>query len=93
MSLWMRSASTTCWPTVYTGVSAESGSWKIIDICLPRMSDICRSSRPISSRPPSRTDPLTAALDGSRPMIASEVTDLPDPDSPTMPSTSPRRSE
>ena len=26
---------------------------------------------------------------GSRPMMASDVTDLPDPDSPTMPSTSP----
>jgi len=37
----------------------------------------------------SRTDPLTRALRGRSPSTASEVTDLPEPDSPTMPSASP----
>src|SRR5215472_13631375 len=38
--------------------------------------------------PPSRTEPLTRALSGSNPVNASEVTLLPQPDSPTMPRTS-----
>src|SRR5579862_4471161 len=36
-----------------------------------------------------RTEPVTRAFLGSRPMVAMAVTDLPDPDSPTMPRTSP----
>ena len=38
--------------------------------------------------PPKRMEPVICAVVGSRPMIAIEDTDLPEPDSPTMPSTS-----
>jgi hypothetical protein len=34
-------------------------------------------------------EPVMRAVDGRRPMTASDETDLPEPDSPTMPSTSP----
>ena len=37
--------------------------------------------------------PLTTALSGNSPISASAVTDLPQPDSPTRPSVSPRSSE
>ncbi len=56
---------------------------------VPRTLVSCFSFRPRSSRPPKRMEPRTLALLGSNPMVASAVTDLPDPDSPTMPSTSP----
>ena len=36
-------------------------------------------------------EPVIVALQGSRPMTASDDTDLPEPDSPTMPRTSPGR--
>ena len=39
--------------------------------------------------PLNRIEPVTTALDGSRPITASELTDLPEPDSPTMASVSP----
>ena len=58
-------------------------------IPVPRTLVSCFSFRTSSSRPWKRMDPLTVALFGRRPMVASAVTDLPDPDSPTMPSTSP----
>src|SRR5919112_919782 len=47
------------------------------------------SDWPISSCPSSVAEPVTCALGGSRFMIASDETDLPEPDSPTMPSNSP----
>jgi hypothetical protein len=46
---------------------------------------------PSNSSPWKRTEPVILAFLGSSPMTAIEVTDLPDPDSPTMPSVSPRR--
>jgi hypothetical protein len=39
--------------------------------------------------PARRTWPRTSAVRGSNPMMAKEVTDLPLPDSPTMPRASP----
>src|SRR5438132_13928587 len=45
----------------------------------------------MSSWPRNCTEPVTRAVLGSRPRIASEVTDLPQPDSPTIASTSPGR--
>src|SRR5699024_12442686 len=72
-----------------TGVKADRGSWKIIDISLPRIFDISLSVLPMSSWPRSFTEPVTFAYSGSRPIIAMEVTDLPEPDSPTMPSVRP----
>ena len=70
-------------------MSADSGSWKTIAILLPRILASCLSGMPTSSCPRSRTLPFTRADSGSSPMTASDDTDLPDPDSPTMPSTSP----
>ena len=58
----------------------------------PRIFASAVSGAPSSSWPPNRTEPVTRADPGSRPITAIEVTDLPEPDSPTMPSTSPRRS-
>jgi hypothetical protein len=92
MSLWTRTASAIWWPTVYTGVSADSGSWKIIAMLLPRRRAKLRSSSPASSWPLSRTEPSTRAVAGSKPITARADADLPEPDSPTIPSTSPRAS-
>ncbi len=83
-SWWMRMASTIWSPTVYTGVSAESGSWKIIAIDSPRSADMDSSLRPRSSSPCRVIDPRMRAVRGCRPMIAREVTDFPEPDSPTI---------
>ena len=48
----------------------------------PRWRRIALSDSPISSRPSKRTEPETVAVAGSRPMIARELTVLPEPDSP-----------
>ena len=77
------------WPTEYTGVSADSGSWKIIAISLPRRRESSRSSWLSNDCPRSRTSPVISALRGSSPITAIEETDLPDPDSPTIPRNSP----
>jgi hypothetical protein len=58
-------------------------------IPVPRMVFSCFSFIVRSSRPWKRMDPRTCALLGNRPIVARAVTDLPEPDSPTMPSTSP----
>ena len=76
-------------PTVYTGVSADIGSWNTVPILSPRMRDISASDMPSSSRPSRRADPVTVAYSGSRPITAIAAADLPDPDSPTMATTSP----
>ena len=61
------------------------GSWKIIEIWLPRTLRICSSGNFRSSRPSSRTSPVTRLLAAAnKPMIDSAVTLLPEPDSPTM---------
>ncbi len=86
---WIRRASAIWSPTVKIGVSAESGSWKTIAMRRPRMDARSVSRRPISSVPRNRMEPATRACGGNSPMVASADTDLPDPDSPTIPSTSP----
>ncbi len=58
----------------------------------PRTVFSSASAAPSSSWPRKRTEPETCAVRGSSPITASDVTDLPEPDSPTMPSTSPGRS-
>ena len=88
---WRVSASSICCPMVYTGVRAESGSWKIIAISLPRRRERALSSLSRSDSPRKRISPSTSAELGSRPITAREETDLPDPDSPTMPRNSPSR--
>src|SRR6478752_3891655 len=77
-------------PTRITGFSAVIGSWKIIAICGPisarrSFAGIVSRSRPANStRPESTSTPR-----GSRPATARRVSDLPEPDSPTMPSCCP----
>ena len=75
---------------VSVGLSDVIGSWKIIAICLPRTSSSALSDIVVSSRSSKRIEPDTTRPGGcTRPMIESDVTDLPQPDSPTIPSTDP----
>ena len=68
--------------TRWRGLSEENGSWNTGWISR------ARSRRSIAARlrPSTSTSP---ALGGSRPRITRASVDLPQPDSPTMPSTSP----
>src|SRR5215470_3849419 len=73
-----------------TGLSVIIGSWKIIASLRPRQLRSVSSGAPTSSSPSSRIDPSTMWPGGStKPMIDQPVTVLPEPDSPTRPSTSP----
>ena len=88
-------ASVSCRPTVSTGLSEVIGSWKIIAMRLPRSARISFSSSfsrswPLNSIVPAVIWPPGA---GTSRMIESEVTLLPEPLSPTMPSVSPASSE
>ena len=75
---------------VCTGLSAVIGSWKIMPMRLPRRRRNTASLWPTSSWPSKRMLPVTSAFSGSRPITAIAVIDLPQPDSPTRPSVSPR---
>ena len=57
---------------------------------LPRILLMARSFLVRSSSPCHVIDPSTWAFESSSPMIDMEVTDLPEPDSPTIPSVLPR---
>ncbi len=76
-------------PMVKYGCREVSASWKIIAIRRPRSLRTVSSGAPSSSAPSKRTEPVTSAP-RCRPITASEVTDLPEPDSPTIPSVRPR---
>ncbi|CPO11296.1 Uncharacterised protein [Bordetella pertussis] len=74
-------------PTVWRGLSEANGSWKIIWMSL-------RSGRNWLSDNPAISRPLNTSLPPSMPISLSRhlpMVDLPEPDSPTMPSVSPRR--
>src|SRR6478609_9413766 len=73
-------------PMGTTGFSDDSGSWKIIARSRPRRSRMAFSGSFSRSVPSNSTVPATLfpRLGSSR-MMASEVTDLPQPDSPTRP--------
>ena len=58
-SLCRVTVSAICRPTVSTGFSDVIGSWKIIEISLPRTSRIAASVRPRRSRPAKRIAPDT----------------------------------
>ena len=76
---------------VITGLSEVIGSWKIIEMSLPRTARISASPSAMRSRPASVTEPLTTRPGGlgtSR-INDSEVIVLPQPDSPTIASVSP----
>src|SRR5688500_3651122 len=90
MSKCVRSASRICFPTVCTGFGLVIGSWKIIAMSRPLILRSCLSfmfkrSRSSNVAVPPVTRPLRARI----PRMASEVTLLPHPDSPTIPSVSP----
>src|SRR3954463_100789 len=77
-------------PMRYSGLSEVSGSWKIMPMRLPRTRRISSGGR-LSMRSPESWISPPAMRPGRSisPMTASPVTDLPAPDSPTTPSTSP----
>src|ERR1700753_3524121 len=91
---WARICSAICPPTRCTGLRAEIGSWKIIAISLPRMASSLSSGALTRSSPRSRAVPAKRAF-GERvsPISVITVTDLPEPDSPTMATVSPRLTE
>jgi hypothetical protein len=79
-----------CVPIVSVGFRLVIGSWKTIAIWRPRTSSSSRRLSRVSSRPSKRTEPpTTRPFFGSSPMIESAVTDLPQPDSPTIASDAP----
>ena len=84
MSECVRMASTIWSPTRYTGFRLVMGSWKIIEICAPRICSISDSVAASRSLPSNVMEP-PATWPGSwrSRMMDSEVTLLPDPDSPT----------
>ena len=85
-SLWCSATtSPSCLPTRIVGSNAVMGSWKTMDMRSPRSARRSRSGIPTSSTPSNRIEPVTSACSGSRPMTASAVTDLPEPDCPMMP--------
>src|SRR3546814_1963532 len=87
---WLRSSSLICWAILSTGFSDVIGSWKTIDSSDPHRERRALALAPTSSLPRYRADPATSTLfEGSSPMIVRDSTDLPDPDSPTMPSVRP----
>ena len=69
------------------------GSWRMIPILLPRTSSISLSESWRMSRPSRLTCPPTMRPggEGTRRISERTVTDLPQPDSPTIPRVSPRR--
>ena len=81
----------TIWlPMVKRGLSEVSGSWKIAPILRPRILRRPSGGRLSMRLPSSSTSPpATRPGRSSSPMIAVPVIDLPAPDSPTTPSTSP----
>ena len=87
----VRMASIICSPMRSTGFSVISGSWKIIAMRSPRSWRICSSLYLRRSWPLKRTSPSTTSRGSIRPSSEKPVTDLPEPDSPTRPTISPRR--
>src|SRR5437588_5125100 len=86
-----RSVSVIWVPIVSVGFRDVIGSWKIIPISCPRTSSSCDPFSFNRSRPWKTALPSTTRPGGSMsPMIDSIETDLPQPDSPTMPSIVPR---
>ena len=84
--------STSCSPTVISGFRLVCGSWKIIEMRLPRSAWRASRSSPSMRRPSSRTSPAaTRPVPGSSPVIAAPIVDFPAPDSPTRPTISPAR--
>ena len=84
---WTASGSPTIPPTVIRGFRLAYGSWKIICIRRRILRSVSPSRRVMSS--PSKV--IEPAVGLYRRMIVRPVVDLPQPDSPTSPTVSPRR--
>ena len=83
---WIENGSPMIEPTVLRGFSDEYGSWKII--CASRRNSISSLGEMSAiSRPSNLIEPLVGS---SRRSSSRPVVDLPQPDSPTSPSVSPR---
>ena len=82
---WWRAMSSTSWlPIVCTGFSDARGSWEIIAILLPRSEAIAASGSSSRFCPPNTISPFSILPgSGTSRAIASDVTVLPHPDSPT----------
>ena len=94
-SEWAWIASTICWPMRCTGFSEVIGSWNTIAMRPPRSSRRSLADRPSTSRP-SKTNASALTRpggEGTRPISDSEVTLLPQPDSPTSPTERARPTE
>ncbi len=86
-----RSTSSMCFEHRITGFSIVNGSWKIIEIRLPRSRAASRPRRLSTSLPSRRTSPsVTPTPVGRSRIIARAVSVLPLPDSPTIAMVSPR---
>jgi hypothetical protein len=88
----VRSVSTIWNPTVYTGLRAVIGSWKMTEISLPRISRNSWIDIPTSSVPFRLAEPVARPVAGSSPSRLMDDWVFPEPDSPTIASTSPARS-
>ena len=95
MPLWRRRISPICASIVCSGLSEVIGSWKMIEISLPRISRISFSAAVNSSRPRKRMWPegCEALGYGNSFRIDNALTDFPEPDSPTSATHSPRLTE
>jgi hypothetical protein len=84
-----------CASIVCSGLSEVIGSWKMIEMSLPRISRISLSAAVSSSRPRKRMLPegCEALGYGSSFRIDKALTDFPEPDSPTSATHSPRLTE
>src|SRR6266851_330513 len=81
--------SPTCFPTLIVGLSEVIGSWNIIASSRPRRRRISPAGRVVSSRSLYRIFPDAIRAEAGRsPIAASIITLLPEPDSPTMHSSS-----
>ncbi len=92
---WRRMPSTIWSPTVKAGLSEVIGSWKIIEIWLPRRSLSSAGFSFRRSTPSKRISPpaMRPGGCGIRPMMESAVMLLPQPNSPTMPRVRPGATE
>ena len=84
-----------CASIVCSGLSEVIGSWKMIEMSLPRISRISLSAAVSSSRPRKRMLPegCEALGYGNSFRIDNALTDFPEPDSPTSATHSPRLME
>ncbi len=88
----MQPSGSAIWDAIgWTGSRLVIGFWNTMAMSRPRIAQSAFSSRARRSRPAnvSRVADMLAGGDGKRRMIARQSTDLPLPDSPTMPSVSP----